>query len=135
MKQCPKLQNVALVALRLVVAAIFINAGIAKWMFWAGAPEGMPMSGIMLNLTRFLSIVEPLGGVALVVGFLTRWAAMGLAIIMAGAAYFVYFVMHAGFFTGQQGPGLDYILLIFAGCLALVAFGAGQWSADGVREK
>jgi putative oxidoreductase len=123
-----KVQNTALLVMRLVVAAIFLYAGSAKWPFWSTPPEGM--SGVMLNLTKFLSIVEPLGGVALIVGFLTRWAAAGLGIIMVGAVYFVRVTMKAGFFTSPQGTGLDYNLLILAGCIALVAFGAGRWSVD-----
>jgi uncharacterized membrane protein YphA (DoxX/SURF4 family) len=61
---------------------------------------------------------------------LTRWAAAGLGIIMVGAVYFVRVTMKAGFFTSPQGTGLDYNLLILAGCIALVAFGAGRWSVD-----
>ena len=131
MQPYTKIQDTALLVLRLVVAAVFLYAGSAKWPFWSAPPEGM--SGVMLNLTKFLSIVEPLGGVALIVGFLTRWAAAGLGIIMVGAVYFVQVTMKAGFFTSQQGTGLDYNLLILAGCIALLAFGAGRWSVDAIR--
>jgi uncharacterized membrane protein YphA (DoxX/SURF4 family) len=30
---------------------------------------------------------------------------------------------------------LDYNLLILAGCIALIAFGAGGWSVDAIRKK
>ena len=117
----------------MVLAAIFLYAGSAKWPFWSAAPEGT--SGVMLNLLKFLSIVEPLGGVALIVGFLTRWAAAGLAIIMAGAIFFARLTLRTGVFTTPHGTGLDYNLLIFAGCVALIAFGAGRWSVDAIRKK
>ena len=84
---------------------------------------------------KFLSIVEPLGSVALLLGFLTRWAAAGLGIIMVGAIFFAKVTLRAGLFTTPQGTGLDYNLLILAGCIALVAFGAGGWSVDAIRKK
>jgi putative oxidoreductase len=128
-----RVQDTALLVLRLVVAAVFLYAGSAKWPFWSTSPEGM--SVVLLNLTRFLSIVEPLGSLALLVGVLTRWAAAGLGIIMVGAVFFARFTLEANVFTSPQGTGLDYNLLILAGCIALFAFGAGAWSVDAIREK
>jgi putative oxidoreductase len=128
-----KVQDTALLVLRLVVAAIFLYAGSAKWPFWSAPPEGM--SPLLLNIMKFLSIVEPLGSVALVLGFLTRWAAAGLGIIMVGAIFFARLTLHAGLFTTPQGTGLDYNLLILASCIALVAFGPGRWSVDALRRR
>ena len=126
-------QNNALLVLRLVVAAIFLYHTSAIWPFWSVPPKGM--SVMLLNVLKFLSIVEPLGGVALLLGVLTRWAAAGLGAIMVGAIFFGRLALHAGLFTTQQGTGLDYNLLILAGCVALIAFGAGGWSVDAIRKK
>lgn len=128
-----KWQNTALLILRLIVAVIFLYAAYAKLGFWSGAPEGM--SAGMVNLITFLSIVEPLGAVALIMGFLTRLAASGLAVIMVGAIYVLRFTMNVGFPTTPQGVGWDYNLLILGGCIALAAFGAGKWSVDAIRKK
>jgi putative oxidoreductase len=128
-----KIQDTALLVLRLVVAAIFLYAGSAKWPFWYAPPEGV--SVVLLTVLKFLSIVEPLGGLALVLGVLTRWAAAGLGIIMVGAIFFARLALHAGIFTSPQGAGVDYNLLILAGCVALLAFGAGGWSVDAIRKK
>lgn len=133
MKSYTVVQNAALLVLRLVVAAIFLYAGTAKWPFWSAPLEGM--SVVLLNVTKFLSIVEPLGAVALLLGFLTRWAAAGLAVIMVGAVFFAKNTLRAGLFTSPQGTGIDYNLLILAGCVALLAFGAGSWSVDAIRKK
>jgi len=92
------------------------------------------MTPAMVNLTKLLSIVEPLGALALLIGFLTRWAAAGLAIIMTGSLYFVYFMFHGGIFTSEKGTGMDYNLLLLAGCVVLIAFGAGPWSLDRIRD-
>lgn len=135
MLHCTKCHDVSLLLLRLIVGAIFLYAGYAKLMFWSGLPEGMEMPASMVALMQFLSVVEPLGGAALLVGFLTRWAAAGLGIIMVGAVFFVRFTMHSSFFTGPQGTGLDYIVLILSSCLVLMAFGAGRWSVDAMGKK
>ncbi|HLC75978.1 MAG TPA: DoxX family protein [Candidatus Peribacterales bacterium] len=128
-----KLQESALIALRLIIGAIFIYAGYGKLMFWSAPPEGTPAG--MVYLIQFLSIVEPLGGIALIAGFLTKWAAAGLAIIMVGAAVFVRVLMKTAFFTSQTGSGIDYIVLIFAGCLALIAYGGGKWTVDAMWKR
>ncbi|MBI4451034.1 DoxX family protein [Candidatus Woesearchaeota archaeon] len=128
-----KVQDASLLLLRLIVAAIFLYAAYGKWVFLSAAPTGT--SATMLYLLKFLTIVEPLGAVALLAGFLTRWAAAGLAIIMVGAIFFLRATMNVSFFTAQQAPGWDYNLLILGCCIALLAFGAGRWSVDSARKK
>ena len=90
-------QNAALLVLRIAIAAIFFYAAYAKFAFWSGAPEGTPQA--MVYLVQFLSVAEPLGALALLGGFLTRWAAGGLAIIMVGAILVMQFMMQTGFAT------------------------------------
>ncbi len=123
-----KLQDASLLLLRLSVAAVFLYASYAKWQFLSSGAEGL--SAGMVYLTRFLMVVEPLGAIALIAGFLTRWAAAGLGIIMVGAIIILSFTMQASFFTAPQAPGLDYNLLILSGCIVLIAFGAGRCSVD-----
>jgi putative oxidoreductase len=131
-KHTEKFQDTALLIARWIVAAIFLSAGYAKLGLWSNPPASMP-SG-MLNLLKFLSIVEPLGAIGLLMGYLTRWAAAGLAIIMAGAILILRFTAQTGFFTSPKGAGLDYNFLILSLCIALVAFGAGKWSLDALRK-
>lgn len=126
-----KLQDTALLILRVIVAAIFLHEAYVKLIFWSGTPEGI--STVMANLVRFLSIVEPLGALALFLGFLTRWATSRLAIIMVGAIYVTQFIMPIGFAT-PMGPGWNFPLAVLAGCIVLMAFGAGRWSVDAKRE-
>ena len=83
----------------------------------------------MLLTTRLLSIAEPLGATALLLGFLTRWAAVGLIIIMLGAIYVSQFDYGIGFVT-STGPGWNFPLLVLAVCFILAAFGPGKWSID-----
>jgi len=128
-----KFQNTSLLILRLLIAAIFLFSTYAKWQYLAvGAPGSTPG---MVNLTWFLMIVEPLGAVGLIFGLLTRWAAAGLAIIMAGAVVLLKVMFKTNVFTATQAPGLDYNLLILAGCIILIAFGAGKFSLGSSRRK
>jgi putative oxidoreductase len=125
-------ENAALLFTRLIVGAVFIYAGLAKWFIWTSGP--LPgMEGVMIPLTKLLSIVEPLGGAALILGFLARWASAGLAIIMTGSLYFVYVLFQAGVFTSEKGTGMDYNLLLLAGNLILLVFGPGAWAVDSLR--
>src|SRR5260370_32886457 len=81
----------------------------------------------MLSVFRLLCIVEPLGAVAVLVGFVPQPAAAGLAIIMLGAIRLKAVQMHRTF-TGDGGWELDFTLL--AAAIALFISGAGKLSLD-----
>jgi len=130
----PKFQDAALLVLRVIVAIIFWHAGAAKWFLWSTGPmEGFP--AWMYYVMLLLSIVEPLGAAAVLVGFLTRWAGLGLSIIMVGSIFVSQMMMNVVFFTAPQAPGWDYNLMILGGCLILAAFGAGHWSVDALMKR
>lgn len=85
-------------------------------------------------LIAFLIIMgESLGSVALALGFLTRFSAASIGVIMLGAISMVHWPN--GFFMnwfGQQaGEGFEYHLLVIGMALALVVNGGGKWSVDG----
>jgi putative oxidoreductase len=120
--------NWALLALRIAVGVVFLVHGLQKQMFWKTPPSAQLPLG-MIKLLRFLSIVEPLGGVAVLAGFLTRPATIGLSIIMLGAINLKARQMKKGF-TGDGGWELDFMVL--AANVALLLLGAGVWSLDAV---
>lgn len=124
-------QDVALFMGRIIVAIIFLFAGLAKWSFWFSPIVGTP--DVMVNLVRFLSIVEPLGAIAFAIGFLTKWAAAGFSIIMIGAILITSLTMGTKFFTLPGAIGWDYNLLIFGLSILIAAFGPGRWSLDYMR--
>ena len=123
-------QNASLLILRIITAAIFYVAAYHKLPFWSGAPPGM--SSFLLFSTRLLSIVEPLGATAILFGFLTRWAAAGLIIILIAAIYVSITVYGIGFVMPTY-PGWNFPLAMIAGCLILASFGAGRWSVDDAK--
>ncbi|MEX0773511.1 MAG: DoxX family protein [Balneolales bacterium] len=118
--------NIGLLILRVGIAVSFLYHGIDKLKMWKMEPsEEMPAS--MLKQLRLLSIVEPLGAVALVSGFLTQLAAIGFTIIMLGAINLKVGQMQKKF--GEPG-GWELDVVLMAGCIALVLTGAGTLSFD-----
>ena len=72
-----------------------------------------------------MALLEFFGGIALVLGLLTRLAALGLAVNMAGAMVLVH--APAGFFLPN---GIEFALVLGAASLAFAIMGAGELSVD-----
>ncbi|WP_284351383.1 DoxX family protein [Roseisolibacter agri] len=83
---------------------------------------GIPLPGIT---GPAVALVEFFGGLALIVGLLTRLASLGLAITMLGAIFMVH--LGAGFFAPN---GFEFPLALTAAAATLVLTGAGRWSLD-----
>jgi len=122
------LSDGGLLALRLGVGVTFLVHGIQKQAMWKMQPSAQ-MPANLLSILRALAIAEPLGGVAVITGFLTQLAAVGFIIVMLGAINLKAQQMHKRF-TGDGGWELDYVLLSAA--LALAILGAGRMSLDWV---
>lgn len=131
--------SIATAILRLVLGIVFFAHGAQKMLGWFGGPgfsTTMNMfTGVMHVPTTlaFLAIAaEFFGGLALIVGFLTRIAALGIATNMIVAIATVH--RPFGFFmnwTGaQQGEGFEYHLLVIAMSVFLMMRGAGAYSID-----
>lgn len=128
-------EDIGCLALRLSIGAIFLIHGVLKWKMgiWQAEPNEM-MSANMITLFKVLSVVEPLGGLGLIFGFLNQLAALGLAIIMAGAIYFKIQVWGMDF-IGQQNTGWEFDLALLAVLVHLFISGAGKYSLDHVVYK
>jgi putative oxidoreductase len=118
--------------LRLVVGLVFVMHGAQKLFGFglAGTAGFLGSQGIPLPMLAavVLIAVELLGGLALILGAATRLVAAALAFDMLVAILTVH--LRAGFFVPD---GVEFVLTLFAGCLALIGLGAGLWSVDGAR--
>lgn len=131
--------DVAPLVLRVMLGIVFLPHGAQKVLGWFGGYglEGTlnyftQTMGIPLVLAILVIAVEFLGAMALIVGFLTRLIAFGIACDMAGAIYFVH--LNNGFFMNwsgkQAGEGFEFHLLAITIAAALMITGSGKASVD-----
>ncbi|HSE91378.1 MAG TPA: DoxX family protein [Candidatus Binatia bacterium] len=135
-----KLLPWAPVAIRLGLAVIFIAHGGQKLFGIWGGPglqatiEAFERSiGVPFYLTLIVVGTEFFGGLTVLIGFLTRLAAAGLAADMAGAIIKVHLVN--GFFlnwsiTPGKGHGYEFNLALLAMSIALLLSGPGKFALD-----
>ena len=109
------------------VFGMFGGAGLQATMNAFTAKMGLPAPVAVLVI-----LAESAGALGLIFGFCTRLCALGIAMVMGGAIFFVH--AHHGFFMnwfGQQGgEGFEYHLLAIGLAVALLLHGGGKWSLD-----
>jgi putative oxidoreductase len=121
----------AFLILRLIVAALFLYHGEQKWGMWTPAvPQQMPVP--LLMVFRFLSVVEPIAALAVLVGYWTQIASIGLVLVMISAIVLKIDMFHATF-SGQGG--WEFELAILASVIVLAFHGAGAFSFDQMLHK
>ena len=131
--------DLTLTLVRLVLGVTFFMHGAQKMLGWFG---GYGFHGTMGFFTQQMGIPAPLaflaicaeffGGLGLIVGLLSRIAALGIITNMLVAVAKVHVVN--GFFmnwSGQQkGEGFEYHLLAIALAIVVLIKGAGALSLD-----
>lgn len=119
-------QNAINLAARILLAHIFILAGISKIMAYAGTQSYMESTGIPGAMLPLVILLELGCGLALIVGWQTRLAAAALAVFSIATAA----IFHSNF-ADQTQMILFMKNFAMAGGLALiVAYGAGSLSVD-----
>lgn len=129
-------QNSAALLGRLLMAALFLPAGLSKLGGFQGtvgyiASVGLPLPTVAAALALVLEIV---GGIALILGAGTRMAALALAVftLVASLFFHAYWSMPAAQQAVQQLLFFKNIAVV-GGLLTLFAWGAGAWSIDARR--
>src|SRR6266511_295445 len=123
-----QLSDVALLLLRIGIGTVFLVHGTAKRRLWKMQPSAQMPLGFLRTL-RLLSIAEPAGGLAVLVGFLTQPAALGLALVMLGALRFLIVDAHRAF-TTETAAGWEFELVLLFVALALALMGGGGFALD-----
>ena len=114
--------DVALLCLRVLVAAVFFTSG------WNHArdPIGRAKSvGLSPGVTRVLGFVEMAASLGVAFGVLTQIAALGLIGVSLGAIQKKVFVWHTGFW-GDKTYGWHYDLLFLVANLVILTTGGGR---------
>ena len=120
--------DLALLALRIALGAVFLTHGLGKRGLWRMQPSAQMPAGMLTKL-RILSIAEPAGGLGVLVGFLTQLAALGLVIVMLGAIQFLITKVHRKF-TGDNAAGWEFEFMLLIVALAIAILGGGKYALD-----
>lgn len=113
---------------RFGLSLIFILSGVAKLgAGYAGTQGYMEAMGVPGALLPLVIAAEIGGGLAILAGALTRWAAVGLAVFSMASAFLFHFDL------GDQDQFINFMknIAIAGGFLVLAAHGAGKVSVDG----
>ena len=135
--------DVTFTILRLVLGVVFFAHGAQKMLGWFGGYGFHGTMGFFEHLgmpapVAFLVIcTEFFGGLGLIVGLLTRIAALGIGVEMIGAIFMVHLAngFFMNWFGNQKGEGFEYHLLVIAMAAALLLRGAGAFSLDRALSK
>ena len=124
--------------MRVLLGVVFWPHGAQKLLGWFG---GGGLHGTLAAFTRmgipafFVSLVimtEFFGALALILGLLTRLAALATAVNMFMAVLLLngHFGMFMNWSGRQKGEGIEFHLLVFALAIPLIIKGAGAFSVD-----
>jgi putative oxidoreductase len=113
---------------RILIAAIFLMAGLSKIGNFSGtshfmASKGIPFTDIALVLTI---LIEVFGGLSIILGYKTKWGAWALFVFMIPATL----VFHTNFSDQDQMIHFLKNLAIMGGLLYIIAYGPGSFSLD-----
>ena len=121
--------DAGLALLRIITGSVFLAHGAQKLFVFgltgvtgAFTQMGAPVPTITGPL---VSGLEFFGGIALIIGLLTRLVGLGLAIDMLGAIFIVH--LAGGFFVPK---GVEFVLMLFAAGATLALTGPGAFSVD-----
>ncbi|MGH6639445.1 MAG: DoxX family protein [Polaromonas sp.] len=130
------LQNPLSLIGRVLLALLFVPSGFSKIGGFAGTVGYIASKGVPLpELAAAAAIGVELGlGVLLLVGFQTRWAALGIALFTV----VVTFIFHNFWAVPAEQVMMQQInffknMAVIGGLLTVMAWGAGAWSLDGKR--
>ncbi|MEJ2359799.1 MAG: DoxX family protein [Gammaproteobacteria bacterium] len=111
---------------RILLAQIYLIAGIGKILGYAGTEAYMAKYGVPGALLPLVILLEVGGGIAVLIGWQTRWACYALAIFSVIAAV----IFHHDIANTMQRISLMSDLAMAGGLLILAVSGPGPLSLD-----
>jgi putative oxidoreductase len=128
-----RLASLAPLAVRVIAGIIMLAHGWQKLTeMGPGNIGGQMLAGLGVPLPVFtgyvVTLVELIGGILLIVGFLSRLAALLLTIDLVIAILLVK--VNVGFLSGSSGTGAELDLALIAGFLVILFAGPGRLSVD-----
>jgi putative oxidoreductase len=121
----------AALILRVTLGALFLaHAGLKLFVFTpAGTAQFFGSLGLPSALAYLVILAEVAGGIALILGFYTRWAALALVPILIGAIVTVH--GPAGFFFSNPKGGWEFLAFWIVALLAQALLGDGAYAVRG----
>ncbi len=123
---------------RLALGIVILPHGLQKLLGLFGGPGFSGTVGFFVqqgipSVIAFLIIIcESFGSIGLIIGFLSRLAALGITLIMLGAIFLVHYPngFFMNWFGAQKGEGFEFHILAIGLGLVVLIKGAGKWSVD-----
>lgn len=123
--------NCAIFLGRGLLAALFIHEGLSLALHLTTALTAMGKLGVPAPLGIASILLQVAAGVAMLVGWQTRLAAVSLGFFCIATAI----LFHTNFAIRNELLHFEKDLAIAGGMFALTAHGAGAWSLDHFRSK
>jgi len=120
------LKDPSILAARILLALIFVISGYGKIGGYNGTMGYMESNGVASMLLPLVIGAELIGGVLIVVGFFSRWAALALA----GFSLLTAVFFHLDF--GNQAQAIQFWknLSVAGGMLMIFANGPGKYALN-----
>jgi putative oxidoreductase len=123
----------SVILIRLIVGAVFLSEGIQKFLYPADlgvgrfVKIGIPSPQVM---APFVGVIEIVCGALILLGLLTRLAAIPLIIdmLVAISTTKIPILLKSGFWAMAHEARTDFAMLL--GSIFLLITGAGLWSLD-----
>lgn len=125
-KRDAALKGFAEIAGRLLLATLFLLAGAGKLSAYSATAAYMSSAGVPGALLPVVIATELGGGLAIILGWKTRY----VAALLAGFSILTAFIFHSNFADQNQMINFLKNLSIAGGLLLLVVYGAGPFSLD-----
>src|SRR5919112_2959466 len=121
----------AALILRITLGIVFLaHAGLKIFVFTpAGTAQFFGSLGLPPALAYLTILVEVAGGVALILGYYARWAALALIPVLIGAIVTVH--GPAGFFFSNPKGGWEFLAFWIVALLAQALLGDGAYAVRG----